>query len=44
MQFISYNTEALSYLANIPSEYQEVEYIQSDGSQLIKSGVYITTT
>ena len=37
MQFISYNTEALSYLANIPLEYQEVEYIQSSGSQYINT-------
>ena len=44
MVIINNNDEAKSYLANIPSEYQEVEYIQSDGNQLIKSGVYITTT
>lgn len=44
MEIINANDEALSYLANIPNEYQEVEYIQSNGSQLIKSGVYISTT
>ena len=37
MLIISYNDEAMSYLANIPSEYQEVEYIQSSWSQYIRS-------
>ena len=44
MLIISQNEEALGYLANIPTAYQEVEYIQSDGNQLIKSGVYMTAT
>jgi len=44
MSIINCNEEAKSYILNIPAEYQEVEYIESNGSQLIKSGVYITTT
>lgn len=44
MLIINCNEEAKSYLMNIPSEYQEVEYIQSSWSQVIKTGVYITAT
>ena len=44
MSIIECNEEAMSYLANIPSEYQEVEYIESSWSQVIKSGVYLTKT
>lgn len=35
MLIISCNDEASGYLANIPSEYQEVEYIQSSGTQYL---------
>jgi len=44
MLIINCNEEALSYLLNIPSEYQEVEYIQASWGQLIKTGVYMNTT
>ena len=37
MLIISCNDEAKSYLANIPDEYQEVEYIQSSWSQYINT-------
>ena len=43
MQFISYNTEALSYLANIPVAYQEVEYIENSSTwPYIDLGIYFT--
>ena len=35
MLIINCNEEALSYLLNIPQEYQEVEYITSSGSQYL---------
>jgi len=37
MLIISQNDEAMSYL-RVPAEYQEVEYIQSTGTQWIDTG------
>lgn len=44
MLIIESNDEASSYVQNIPSEYQEVEYIQSDWNQVIKTWVNMNTT
>ena len=37
MLIIDCNEEALSMIARLPREYQEVEYIQSTGSQYINT-------
>ena len=44
MSIITCNSEASEYLSNIPIEYQEVEYIQSNWSQVIKSWVVMNAT